>query len=161
MKLSLFLIIVTTIVIVTYPKIFSQAREIDGKLVATGDSLTISYKFEGNLNQEYEIKLFVQSLGNYFSEFEPKENYLHGDIGRILLKDNSEKKIIWEYKKEIRGGLDEDDLEFKITYEEAGSSTWYYYVGAAVFGAVVGFLISDSSDCTDCPESFANPPTRP
>jgi len=144
------------------PKQYSQKQkgEIDGKFSVKGDSLTISYQLKGKINQEYEIKMLVHSIGNYFSDFEPKQNFLHGDIGTILLKDHFPKKIIWNYKAEIPGGLDEDDLKFKINYKETGSSTWYYYVGAAVVGAVVGFLIN-SSDCTDCSDSFANPPTRP
>lgn len=143
-----------------------NAQEIevrDIQVFTEEDSVIILYSFEGELNEEYEIKLFILSIGNHFNKYETKPESVKGDINKLKYTGN-EGRIVW-----TPFGLEwlryfDNDIKFEIIVQKVSSRIpWYYYVGGAVAATITAILVifDRSGDAEKEISTFAEPPVRP
>ncbi|MFH0734582.1 MAG: hypothetical protein V1773_10130 [bacterium] len=127
------------------------------------DVIEITYDLSGDYNKEYEIIALLKRETRPDFKFELKT--VTGDIseGKYV---GTNRKIIWNYKKDFSIDPNVDDYYFEINAEKvSGGISWYYYVGAVVGGAVAVVLtVLKPETTTENPPATQNvtlPPTRP
>ena len=121
------------------------------------DTYIINYDLAGDLNEDYEVDLLLMDSKN--SEYKYKLEELTGDAGEGKLTGR-DRRIVWNYRNEFSGGLDNDNLYLKLIARKAGGgSSWYYWVGAAVVGGVVAAVLLKPG--TTGTAGIPEPPSRP
>lgn len=161
-KSSVFILLFLTSILNTI--LLAQETKVrDIQVFTEEDSVIILYSLEGDFDKEYNIKLFISSIGNHFEKYEAKPESVRGDIYKITYLGD-EGRIVWtpfglEWLRYV-----DNDIRFEITAEKISSGIpWYYYVGGAIVttATAIVLIITGNGDEEEEIPGFAKPPIRP
>lgn len=144
--------------------VYSQINVV-GKIIIDGKIAKITYRFDGESDSEYELKIKVKKVSDNSFELDPQK--LSGDYG-IGKYANSDRTIFWEPSEDeiSRIGDNEISIVFICTKIESkkGISPWYFIGGGAIVAGVAAAIIfggKKSDNNGDPTAGFPVPPGRP
>ncbi len=126
-----------------------------------GNRYTILFDVIGEPTDNFEIELYLMDKSN--KSFERKLKQLTGAFGTGKFSGTG-KILIWDFEKEINGGLDNNNLYLKLVVEKAsGGIPWYVWAGGVVAGGVAAVLLGGKKDNGGGTTSVSIPvpPARP
>jgi hypothetical protein len=122
----------------------------------------IRYDLNGDIEKEYEVKIYLMDKGNTKYEYELK--LVKGDVGTGKF-GGRDRKVVWNFNDEFKGGIDNDNLCLKITAEKIGGGIpWYVWAGGALAGGAAAVLLGgkkDSGGGGSTTVTIPTPPLRP
>ena len=121
----------------------------------------INYDLPGKESDDCEITLFLMDKSNSDYSYEVKS--ASGDIGKGKYFGIN-KTIRWNWDKDFKGGIDNNNLYLMLKLESSGGGIkWYYWVGAAVLGGTAALLLGGKKDSggSSNSNSIPAPPSRP
>jgi hypothetical protein len=126
-----------------------------------GNSLIINYFIDADLNDEFDVSLFLMDGSN--RNFEKQLQRLVGDYGKGKFSGDM-KTIYWNWKEEFNGGIDNQNLFMLLRAEKVGKGIpWYVWAGGAIVGGVTAILLKgkSSSEGGTNTVNIPTPPPRP
>jgi hypothetical protein len=122
----------------------------------------IRYDLNGDIEKEYEVKIYLMDKSNVNYEYELK--MIKGDVGKGKYAGR-DRSAVWNYKDEFTGGIENDNLYLKITAEKIGGGIpWYVWAGGALAGGAAAVLLGgkkDSGGGGSTTVTIPTPPLRP
>jgi hypothetical protein len=151
-----------------YAAILKNNVVADGSLIRNAriedskDGYIIRYDLNGDIEKEYEVKIYLMDKGNIKYEYELK--LVKGDVG-VGKFGGRDRKVVWNFNDEFKGGIDNDNLYLKITAEKIGGGIpWYVWAGGALAGGAAAVLLGgkkDSGGGGSTTVTIPTPPLRP
>jgi PEGA domain len=131
------------------------------KLSRENDLYIVNYDLPGKESDDCEITLFLMDKANPDFSYEIKS--ANGDIGKGKYYGIN-KTIKWNWVRDFKGGIDNNNLYLFLKYEKSGGGIpWYVWAGGAIAGGVVGVLASGKKGGggTSSTVAIPTPPVRP
>lgn len=130
------------------------------KFKRMGRNYIISYDLVDQNEDEYNVELYFLKKND--KKFIYKPRLILGDVGKDI-KTGMNKKIIWQFKDELKGKLKGKGFYFNVVAKkiEKSSGLWYYIGGGiiAAAGAAAYFIIKPPVE--ENKSEIAGPPGRP
>ena len=121
-----------------------------------GEKVIITYDLISDVKDPFTIQLMLRNEKDPSYNRVPKA--VSGNIGENQFPGTG-KRIVWDYKKDARAGIEGDGYYFELIGEPAGGGfPWLYVAGGALLaGGVIAVVASKSSSDETAPGGEAAP----
>jgi hypothetical protein len=122
------------------PPAYAQPVEVRNPYFSQeGNTIVVTYNLVGEKGETYAVNLRLSTSGGAAFDYEPRA--VRGDVGEGV-QPGSGKQIRWRVLEDFPNGLQNQNVQFKVTATEEGGNTWLYVLGSAIVASGGGTAVA-------------------